>query len=278
MFEHFFFFLLGHGIYQVEPAWIKYVLCHRPLIVIVGLRIILRSVVRVSLYYVGLTISSSPLTVHDRLNLDEPGLVQALQAGDERVFAAVMDWYSGSLLRLALSYVPSRAVAEEVVQETWMGVFEGIHRFESRSSFKTWLFRILTNRAKTRGIRESRYEPFGLSASSTDADEGPSLEDSLFVAEGSGEGHWIDPPQAWEPDTPERVLLSKECRAAIEQAIESLPATQRQVMTLRDIEGVSSEEVCNILEISETNQRVLLHRARTKVRRELAPYVQGDKR
>jgi RNA polymerase sigma-70 factor (ECF subfamily) len=215
--------------------------------------------------------------VHDALNLDEPGLVQALQAGDERVFAAVMDWYSGSLLRLAMSYVPSRAVAEEVVQETWMGVFEGIHRFESRSSFKTWLFRILTNRAKTRGIRESRYEPSGLSASSPDADEGSSLEDSLFVAEGSGKGHWLDPPHAWEPDTPERVLLSKECRAAIENAIESLPATQRQVMTLRDIEGVSSEEVCNILEISETNQRVLLHRARTKVRRELAPYVQGDK-
>ncbi len=187
-----------------------------------------------------------------------------------------MDWYSGSLLRLALSFVPSRAVAEEVVQETWMGVFEGIHRFEGRSSFKTWLFRILTNRAKTRGIRESRYEPFGLSASSGEIDEGLSLEDSLFITEGSRTGHWKDPPNAWEPDTPERALLSKECRAAIETAIESLPATQRQVMTLRDIEGVSSEEICNILGISETNQRVLLHRARTKVRRELHPYVQGD--
>lgn len=222
-----------------------------------------------------MAISPSPLTVHDSLNLDEPGLIQALQAGDERVFAAVVDWYSGSLLRLAMSYVPSRAVAEEVVQETWMGVLEGINRFESRSSFKTWLFRILTNRAKTRGIRESRYESFGLSVSSPDAEGGPSLEDSLFVAEGSGKGHWVDPPQAWEPDTPERALLSKECLSAIEKAIENLPATQRQVITLRDIEGVSSEEVCNILEISETNQRVLLHRARTKVRRELAPYVQG---
>ncbi|WP_447965174.1 RNA polymerase sigma factor [Nitrospira sp. Ecomares 2.1] len=221
-------------------------------------------------------ISPSPHTLHDTLKLDEPGLVRALQAGDEQVFAAVMDWYSGSLLRLALSFVPSRAVAEEVVQETWMGVFEGIHRFEGRSSFKTWLFRILTNRAKTRGIRESRYEPFGLSASSGEIDEGLSLEDSLFITEGSRTGHWKDPPNAWEPDTPERALLSKECRAAIETAIESLPATQRQVMTLRDIEGVSSEEICNILGISETNQRVLLHRARTKVRRELHPYVQGD--
>jgi len=225
-----------------------------------------------------LTIPPSPLTVHDTLHLDEAGLVRALQSGDETVFTAVMNWYSGSLLRLAMSYVPSRAVAEEVVQETWMGVLEGIHRFEGRSSFKTWLFRILTNRAKTRGIRESRYEAFGLSDSSTGVDEGPSLEDSLFVAEGPGKGHWVDPPQVWEPDTPERVLLSKECRAAIENAIERLPGTQRQVMTLRDIEGVSSEEVCNILEISETNQRVLLHRARTKVRRALEPYIQGDKR
>jgi RNA polymerase sigma-70 factor (ECF subfamily) len=224
-----------------------------------------------------MVISRSPLTVHESLKLDETGLVQALQAGDERVFAAVMDWYSGSLLRLAMSYVPSRAVAEEVVQETWMGVLEGIHRFESRSSFKTWLFRILSNRAKTRGIRESRYEPFGLSSSPEEADEGHSVEDSLFIAEGSRYGHWKEPPQGWEPDTPERVLLSKECREAIERAIESLPATQRLVMTLRDIEGISSEEVCNILEISETNQRVLLHRARAKVRRVLEPYVQVRK-
>ena len=245
------------------------------MIVTVRLRIIIWPLFGIASNFQRLLISPSPHTVLDKLKLDEPGLVRALQAGDEQVFAAVMDWYSGSLLRLAMSYVPSRAVAEEVVQETWMGVFEGIHRFESRSSFKTWLFRILTNRAKTRGIRESRYEPSGLSTASPDADEGPSLEESLFVAEGSRMGHWKDPPHDWEPDTPERVLLSKECRAAIKTAIENLPAMQRQVMTLRDIEGVSSEEVCNILEISETNQRVLLHRARTRVRRELNPYVHG---
>lgn len=247
-----------------------------PLIVPVRLRIILLFGFDVSLTFQRLPISPSSLTLLDRVKLDELGLVRALQAGDEQVFSAVMDWYSGSLMRLALSFVPSRAVAEEVVQETWMGVFESIHRFERRSSFQTWLFRILTNRAKTRGIRESRYQPVGLSASSGDTDEGPSLEDSLFVTEGSRMGHWKDPPDVWEPDTPERVLLSKECRAAIEQAIESLPATQRQVIILRDIEGVGSEEVCNILEISETNQRVLLHRARTRVRRELSPYIQGD--
>ena len=213
-------------------------------------------------------------TLQETIQLDEVGLVQALQRGDEAVFSAVMDWYSGSLLRLAMAYVPSRAVAEEVVQETWMGVLEGIGRFEGRSSFKTWLFRILTNRAKTRGIRERRYEPFGL-AGSGEGDEGPSLEDSLFVAEGSRKGHWIDPPQGWEPDTPERALLSKECRMAIEKAIDGLPGNQRQVITLRDVEGVSAEEVCNILTISETNQRVLLHRARTKVRRVLDSYVHG---
>lgn len=227
--------------------------------------------------------TSNPLFVlgvpslHDTIQLDEAGLVQALQRGDEKVFTAVMELYSGSLLRLAMSFVPSRAVAEEVVQETWMGVLEGIGRFEGRSSFKTWLFRILTNRAKTRGTRERRYEPFGLSGSDSDGDDGPSFEDSLFVTEGSGKGHWADPPQGWEPDTPERVLLSKECRTAIETAINGLPDNQRQVITLRDVEGVSAEEVCNILNISETNQRVLLHRARTKVRCVLDPYVRGGK-
>lgn len=181
------------------------------------------------------------------------------------------------MLRLALAYVPSHAVAEEVVQEAWMGVFEGIGRFEGRSSFQTWLFRIVTNRAKTRGVRERRYEPFGL-GNAGDEEEGPSIEDSLFVTQGNLQGHWVTPPQAWEPDTPERALLSKECREAITRAIDGLPPTQRQVMMLRDIEGVSSEDTCNILEISETNQRVLLHRARIKVRKVLAEYLSHEPR
>jgi len=223
----------------------------------------------------GLLCALAVPTLQETIQLDEAGLVQALQGGDEAVFSSVMDWYSGSLLRLAMAYVPSRAVAEEVVQETWMGVLEGIGRFESRSSFKTWLFRILTNRAKTRGTRERRYEPLGLVGSNSEGEEGPSREDTLFVTEGSGKGQWIDPPQDWDPDTPERALLSKECRAVIEEAIQDLPDKQRQVITLRDVEGMSSEEICNILDISETNQRVLLHRARTKVRRVLDPYVRG---
>lgn len=221
----------------------------------------------------GLLCTLAVPTLQETVQLDEAGLVQALQRGDEAVFSTVMDWYSASLLRLAMAYVPSRAVAEEVVQETWMGVLEGIGRFESRSSFKTWLFRILTNRAKTRGTRERRYESFGLGGSDSEGEEDPSLEDTLFATEGSGKGHWIDPPQGWEPDTPERALLSKECRTAIEEAIQALPNKQRQVITLRDVQGMSSEEICNILDISETNQRVLLHRARTKVRRVLDPYV-----
>ncbi len=225
-----------------------------------------------------LDISLPSSTEPQEPSLDEAKLVQGLQQGDEAIFSAAVDRYSGSLLRLAMAYVPSRAVAEEVVQETWMGVVEGIDRFEGRSSFKTWLFRILTNRAKTRGTRESRYEPFGLGPSSGESDDSPSIEDSLFVTDGSREGHWRSPPQSWDSDTPERALLSKECRGAIEGAIESLPATQRQVITLRDLEGASADEVCNILELSETNQRVLLHRARTKVRKVLEPYVQGKKK
>jgi len=206
---------------------------------------------------------------------EDATIINGLQAGDEAMFDTIVDRYSGSLLRLALAYVPSPAVAEEVVQETWLGVFEGIGRFEGRSSFQTWLFRLLTNRAKTRGTRERRYEPMGLGTAG-DPDEGPSLEDTLFVAHGDRKGHWLTPPQSWEPDTPERALLSKECREAIKKAIDGLPATQRQVMLLRDVEGVSCEDVCNILEISKMNQRVLLHCARLKVRTVLDAYLSSE--
>ena len=210
-------------------------------------------------------------------NLDDATIIKGLQQGDEQIFEYVVGRYSGSLLRVALAFVPSRAVAEEVVQETWLGVFEGIGRFEGRSSFQTWLFRILSNRAKTRGVRESRYEPMGLGTAG-DQEEGPSLEESLFVTEGSRAGHWKVPPAEWEPDTPERALLSKECRETIEAAISALPLTQRQVITLRDLEGVSSQDICNILNISETNQRVLLHRARAKVRQSLQHYLGQEKK
>ena len=207
---------------------------------------------------------------------DDLEQLEALRNGDERAFASLVDRYYGSLLRLAMAYVPSRAVAEEVVQETWVGVLEGLSRFEGRSSLKTWIFRILTNRAKTRGQRERRYEPMGLGGDSGDNPEGPPVDPDRFLKSGYFVDHWVSQPNAWEDETPERLLLSKETRAQIEKAIEALPPTQRQVITLRDIEEVSSQEVCNILDITETYQRVLLHRARSKVRRTLEPYTEGQ--
>lgn len=207
---------------------------------------------------------------------DDLEQLEALRNGDERAFASLVDRYYGSLLRLAMAYVPSRAVAEEVVQETWVGVLEGLSRFEGRSSLKTWIFRILTNRAKTRGQRERRYEPMGLGGDSGDNPDGPPVDPDRFLKSGYFVDHWVSQPNAWEDETPERILLSKETRAQIEKAIEALPPTQRQVITLRDIEEVSSQEVCNILDITETNQRVLLHRARSKVRRTLEPYMEGQ--
>ena len=202
-------------------------------------------------------------------------MLEALRAGDEEAFASLVDRYYGSLLRLAMAYVPSRAVAEEVVQETWLGVFEGLSRFEGRSSFKTWIFRILTNRAKTRGKRESRYETAGVGGGLGEETEDLGYGPESFHKSGPWVDHWLTPPGAWNEETPERLLLSKESRNLIDQAIETLPAMQRQVITLRDIEGVTSQETCNILEISETNQRVLLHRARSLVRRRLEEYMKG---
>lgn len=207
----------------------------------------------------------------------EAQLIEALRCGDEKAFALVVNKYSGSMVRLAMTYVPSRAVAEEVVQETWLGVLEGLSRFEGRSSFKTWVFRILTNRAKTRGQRESRYEPFGSKPGSGDESHDAGVDPDRFIKTGFWVDHWASPPDAWDERTPERILLSKEGRKQIDKAIQMLPETQRQVITLRDIEGLTSKEICNILDLTETNQRVLLHRARSRVRQELENYIRENK-
>ncbi len=204
---------------------------------------------------------------------DELRLIEALRRRDEDAFAALIDRYHASLLRLAQLYVPDRAAAEEVVQETWVGVLKGIDRFEGRSSLKTWLFRILTNIAKTRGVRESRNIPF---SDLWDADAEPfepAVEAERFNPPDHPRwpGHWAESPLSWG-EHPEERLLSRETRATIQAAIDRLPPAQREVITLRDVEGWSSEEVCNTLLISETNQRVLLHRARSKVRRALEQY------
>jgi RNA polymerase sigma-70 factor (ECF subfamily) len=203
---------------------------------------------------------------------DERALVTALRAGDEAAFAALVDRYSASMIRVAQGYCRSRAVAEEVVQEAWLGVLKGLDRFEGRAALKTWIFRILVNTAKTRGEREARTVPF---SSLRDDEGGPSVDPARFMdASQTWGGHWATPPERWDA-SPEGVLLGAETRAVIDEAIQGLPPTQQQVITFRDIEGWSSEEVCNVLGLSETNQRVLLHRARSKVRAALEDYMAG---
>jgi RNA polymerase sigma-70 factor, ECF subfamily len=204
----------------------------------------------------------------------ERALVEALRAGDEGAFKQLVERYHGPLLRVAQIFVPSREVAEEVVQETWVGVLNGLDRFEGRSSLKTWIFRILTNTAKTRGRREGRTLPFSALRSPGNVPE-PSVEPESFLDQAHARypGHWASKPNDWRL-LPEERLLGSETRTELAGAIEALPPAQRAVISLRDVEGWSSEEVCNALEISETNQRVLLHRARAKLRRALEEYFE----
>jgi RNA polymerase sigma-70 factor, ECF subfamily len=195
-------------------------------------------------------------------------LLERARGGDEEAFAELVRRHSPSMLRVAQMYVPSRAVAEEVVQEAWLGVLRGLERFEGRSTFRTWLFRILVNRAKTRGIRERRSVPFA-SLGGDDADSGePAVDPALFAQNGS----WGAPPRRWEGE-PEAALRSKEVLRIAREAIDKLPEKQRAVITMRDLEGLGSDEVRNVLDLSETNQRVLLHRARAKVRQALDDWI-----
>nr|MBI3611989.1 sigma-70 family RNA polymerase sigma factor [Nitrospirota bacterium] len=209
---------------------------------------------------------------------DEQRLLAAIQSGNEAAFASLVERYHASLIRVAMAYVSDRSVAEEVVQETWIGVLEGLDRFEGRSSLKTWIFRILTNKAKTRGVRESRHVSFSIAGTSDDESEEAAVDPSRFMTSGFWVDHWALPPHAWDEDTPEKLLLSKEGSVCLEKAIQTLPSNLRQVLVLRDVEGLGSKEVCVLLEISEANQRVLLHRARSRVRRALEEYVTGGRR
>jgi RNA polymerase sigma-70 factor (ECF subfamily) len=206
---------------------------------------------------------------------DEWRLVESLRRGDEAAFVALVERYQECLLRLALLYVPNHAVAEEVVQETWVGVLQGSGRFEGRATLKTWLYRILVHHAQRRGEREHRSVPFSaLAADGLDAAE-PAVDPDCFHPAGHRwPGHWVAFPQPWA-ELPEDQALAAETRNHIEAAIAALPPAQRQVITLRDVEGWSSEEVCQAMELTEANQRVLLHRARSKVRRTLDPYFCG---
>jgi RNA polymerase sigma-70 factor (ECF subfamily) len=191
---------------------------------------------------------------------DDAVLVKALAARDADAFGFLLDRYHGPLVRLACHYVPSRAVADEVVQETWIAVIQGIGRFEGRSSVKTWLFSILVNIARSRGVKEQRSIPF---SSTTWAEDEAAVEPSRFRRFRKA-GTWKQPPAPW-PD-PEQQVVAREELDVVEAAIDKLPDAQREVITLRDVLGCSSAEVCDVLGLSEGNERVLLHRARSRVR------------
>jgi RNA polymerase sigma-70 factor, ECF subfamily len=204
---------------------------------------------------------------------EDARLVEGLRAGDESVFVELVDAYGPSMLRVASIHVRGRATAEEVVQETWLAVLNGIDRFEGRSSLKTWIFRILGNRAKTRAQREGRSVPFSALAARDAEGEERSVDHDRFAGpEDRYPGHWAAPPRDW----PHERLLEREALEVIHSAIEELPEAQQQVIRLRDVQGWRAEEVAAALEISDGNQRVLLHRARTKVRRELEGYLDPD--
>jgi RNA polymerase sigma-70 factor (ECF subfamily) len=207
---------------------------------------------------------------------DDLCLIEQLRNGNEAAFVALIDRYATAMLRLAMVYVRAWAVAEEVVQETWMAVLEGLNRFEGRSSLKTWLFRILTNCAITRAKREGRSIPFSsLEDIDTDYAEPAVDPDQFLPADHRWSGHWVSFPSNWQ-EMPEERLLSQETRAHLEKAIKALPPNQRDIIILRDIEGWTSVEICGFLGISEVNQRVLLHRARSKVRNVLEKYFQEE--
>lgn len=187
-------------------------------------------------------------------DIPDETLVAQVIAGNEDAFASLVTRYQRPLLRLARSFVRDESLAEDVVQDTWIGLLKGIDKFEGRSSFRTWLFRVLTNRAKTRGVKESRYVSLEADTNTDDGDD-----------DFTHEGGWRQPPAPWTI-TPERLALSDEFRTLLERALAELPPGQRAVVELRDIDGLDAAEARNVLTVSETNQRVLLHRGRTKLR------------
>jgi RNA polymerase sigma-70 factor (ECF subfamily) len=200
-------------------------------------------------------------------------LLAALREGDERAFTTLVTRYHSSLKRVARAYVSTDAVADEVVQETWLAVIDGLDRFEERSTLKTWIFHILTNKAKTRGVRERRSVPFASLATDAPSDE-PTVSPDRFQRQGDAwPGHWAQPPRPWED--PERRLSSLEARDELRAAIAALPSVQQTVLTLRDVEGLEADEVCRLLDLTPGNQRVILHRARARVRAALEAYMEA---
>ncbi len=192
----------------------------------------------------------------------DASLLRRLREGDEQAFVVLVERFHPAMLRLALSFVPSRAVAEEVVQDTWLAALRGLGRFEERSSLRTWLFTILVNRARTTGVREARSVPV--------ADAGPVVDASRFGPSGG----WAAPPEHWVEEAESRLDAVKQAEL-IRSGLATLPDRQREVVLLRDVDGLSSAEVCQVLTISEANQRVLLHRGRSKLRQLLETELGG---
>ncbi len=206
----------------------------------------------------------------------EAELLVRLRRGDERAFRMLVERYNATMLRVARLHVRDHQAAEEVVQETWLAVVKGLERFEERSTLKTWLFRILTNRAKTRGEREARSVPFSAVALADASGDDPAVDADRFQGPGGRyPGHWASPPARWET-LPDERLLSQETLRIVNEAVDMLPPAQREVIRLRDIEGWEADEVCDALGVSHGNQRVLLHRARSKVRTALERYLGSE--
>jgi RNA polymerase sigma-70 factor (ECF subfamily) len=201
--------------------------------------------------------------------LDDAELVRRVLGGDRSAFAGLVRRHGGALLRFARVFVRDEAAAEEVVQDTWMAVLEGLDRFEGRASFKTWLHRIVANKAKTRAVREGRSVPLSALAE-TERDE-HAVDPERFDAS----GHWRDPPARWTDETPERLALAAETRSVVEAAVAALPPAQRAVLVLSDEDGLETEEICNLLGLTVTNQRVLLHRARTRIRQAVEDHMRS---
>jgi RNA polymerase sigma-70 factor (ECF subfamily) len=201
--------------------------------------------------------------------IDESELIAALRCGDQVAFAELVTKHTPALLRAAKTYVPSHAIAEEVVQETWIALVKGVDKFEGRSSLRTWLFAVMANIAKARGIRERRDKEALIAAM------GPTVDPSRFHGpDDPRAGAWKEPPVAF-PDSPEGSVLGRELRAVAQRELDKLPSRQRAVVTLRDLIGVDSAEVCELLDITPANQRVLLHRGRAAIRQTLEDYLTG---
>jgi RNA polymerase sigma-70 factor, ECF subfamily len=196
---------------------------------------------------------------------DDKALLSRLRAGDERAFEALVAQHDGALRRVARSYVRTDSAVDDVVQDTWLGVVRGLDDFEGRSTLRTWIFRILINRARTRATRDARNLPF----SALETDDAPAVEPAAFAAD----GRWTSAPPRLDAD-PESGLLSAELRERLLEAVDALSPDQRAVITLRDLVGMPAMDVCELLTISDSNQRVLLHRARARVRVALTPLVE----